>query len=565
MFKKGSMAVSTLVAAALFASSFATPAGAEDFGIKNSLFEKKKEQVLSVHQQLLEEGQIASAASSSVQATVAQSPTVTFTNEIDGYNYHEYLFDTKGGTFTVVPTHSALEEVDYFIYNVTTEEVFEPSEGEKYDLPAGTYYLTVLGYSEQPVNYQYQLSGPLTFIPDTDLPEINVTKPMQHDHRLPKGSSSKQLVEGTSDGLELFLQVNNKPDILPGGPFSKQVELHKGDNDLLFITENASSNKTWSFYNMTLPGTSRIGGKDRYEVSANVSKTLASYGYDSGTIFISRGDVFADALAGGPLASLETAPVMLTRTDSLTQEVKNQILAQHPYRAVILGGTGSVSTSVEAQLKQLGVRQIERIGGKDRYEVSAKIANELVPYTETDTAYIASGEVFADALSASSVAGIEGAPILLVRKDYVPDSVKTFIKNNPNIKNFVIVGGTATVTEKVSTQLKQLRSGATLDRLAGKDRYEVAVNVAKYGMDTLGMDLSTLVFARGDVFSDALSGSPLAADQWAPILLTRTDRVEDKVNTLLTEHHGETDHIFILGGTGSISTNTESQLSKHIQ
>lgn len=283
-----------------------------------------------------------------------------------------------------------------------------------------------------------------------------------------------------------------------------------------------------------------------------------------GTTVIARGDMYPDALSGGPLAAMEGAPVLLTATKGLPTDIKNQISRLGAERAIILGGTGSVSTTVESQLRSLGVTSIERIGGKDRFVVSADTAKRVAANSGSDTAIIASGMVFPDALSASTIAGPTGMPILLVKDKTIPDAIQAFIKNHPNIKNYIVVGGPATVNDSVITKIKQLRSGAYVERIGGKDRYEVGINVAKFGVKNLGFGLDTLTVVRGDIFPDALSGAPLANFHEGPILLTTSAKLEAKVNTFLQNNQSAID-IYIVGGTGSVSTTTEQQLNGHIK
>ncbi|MGA9173945.1 MAG: cell wall-binding repeat-containing protein, partial [Thermoactinomyces sp.] len=302
----------------------------------------------------------------------------------------------------------------------------------------------------------------------------------------------------------------------------------------------------------------RLGGANRYEVSVNISKELDSIVPDSNQIILARGDLYTDALSGGPLSYQQKSPILLTTTNSLPTNIEEEIRRRQPAKAVILGGTGSVSANVENQLKNMGISEVERIDGPNRFVVSANVADKVMAGSNSDTAIVASGLVFADALSATSAAAQKGMPILLVTKDKVPPEILQFIQTHPQIKKFIIVGGPGTVSETVSQQLSQF---GAVDRISGANRYEVAVNTAKY----FQMDVSTLVFARGDVFADALSGGPLAAFKGAPILLTPPDKLETSVQTFINSRTGQTDNIYLLGGTGSISESVEQLLSDHLK
>lgn len=550
---KLSKLISSFTAAALVGSTIASTSA---FSESNPPLDKEQKR-LQIINQLEQRNTTDSVIASSLQEQT--SAEIQYNEYIDAYEIHEYSFSTDGGNFSwdLVPQ----EDVDIFIYGYDNDELIDPAEYSSFDLPAGNYAIVVMGLSELPVEYDFLLEGEFSGVPDNTLPDLIIHNPADHEIRLKKGSSPILKVSGEANNSEfLGIYSNIKEYEVNPGPFNEEIELSKGFNTVSFYAVNSGGNSITSFYNITFPGVSRIYGKDRYYVSGNVSSTLDYWGYNSGTIIITRGDLFPDALSGGPLASFEAAPIMLTQTNKLPDKIKDKIADYGAERAIILGGTGSVSTQVESQLRQLGVNDIERIGGKDRYVVSSSVAEQVSSYMESDTAIIASGEVFPDALSASTIAGIAGMPILLVKSQEIPGSIQTFIKSHPEITNFIIVGGPATVKDSVSLKLKELRKGSSVQRIGGKDRYEVSINVARHAMENYGMDLSTIAFARGDLFPDALSGAPLANFFYAPILLTRTDRVEDKVNNFLTSNRSQLEHMYLIGDVGSISPNTETQL-----
>ncbi|MBY6037107.1 cell wall-binding repeat-containing protein [Fictibacillus nanhaiensis] len=505
-----------------------------------------------------------SSAYSTKYSLQSLQASVTYKQVIDTYTLHEYFFSTNGGQFTVSELHNGTGEIFFSIIDADTEEVIEFGDSNTFTLPAGNYLFEVEGLNEQAKQYEYSLSGSFTKQPNNSLPSLSVTKPLTHDVRLAKGSTRLDVGGSTTaDALDLYVNFNNEPISL-GTSFSKSLTVQPGHNTIAFNALDSNSlNAIWSVYDVVSPGIQRIGGKDRYEVSTGISKELDNKAAYGGTVIISRGDLYTDALSGGPLAAFEGAPVLLTGTKALPSTVINELNRLKPEKAIILGGTGSVSVNVENQLKSMGIQTIQRIGGKDRFAVSAGVAEQIADYA--DTAIIASGLNFPDALSASGMAGYMGMPILLVGTNSVPDSIQTFIKNNSNIKKFIIVGGPATVSDNVKTKISQLRNGAKIERLGGLNRYQVSINVANYGIENYGMDLSSLLIARGDVFADALSGSPLATFTGSPILLTTSTKVEGNLNNYLKQNQGKTDFMYILGGSGSITPTTEQQLSTFIK
>jgi putative cell wall-binding protein len=96
-----------------------------------------------------------------------------------------------------------------------------------------------------------------------------------------------------------------------------------------------------------------------------------------------------------------------------------------------------------------------------------------------------------------------------------------------------------------------------VDRIAGADRYEVAVNTSKAGFAS---GSSTVYVASGAVFPDALSAAPAAAVAGAPILLTTTADLPAGVAAEI-KRLGAT-KIVIVGGTATVSANVEASLAK---
>lgn len=250
----------------------------------------------------------------------------------------------------------------------------------------------------------------------------------------------------------------------------------------------------------------RLGGADRFEVAVNISKQGWS---SSNKVIISSYNAFADALTATPLAYKNNAPILLTQKERLTAKTRDEIKRLGAKEATIIGGTASVSSQVEKDLRANGVTTIKRIGGKDRFEVSKNIAAEFSSASKVVLAY---SHNFPDALAIGSYAAEKGYPILLTATDRIPDEIKTAAFGS-NVQQAIIVGGPNSVGDAVFNELKS--KGKNPYRIGGKDRYEVSANIVKEFYST-----NKAYIATGLSFADALTGSVLAAKQKAPILLS---------------------------------------------
>lgn len=282
----------------------------------------------------------------------------------------------------------------------------------------------------------------------------------------------------------------------------------------------------------------RVAGPDLFQTAAQVSQA----NWDTaGTVVIARSDAFPDALAGTPLAYRHDAPILLTNPGALHHSARVEVQRLRARKAVILGGTAAVSATVEEQLKGLGL-SVERIGGADRYETAALVAQELGP---ADKAVIAYGENFPDALAIGPYAARNGYPILLTRTDTLPGVTRGALKN---IKSTIVVGGTAVIGPAVYGQLPSPL------RAAGEDRYATAADIVR----KLYPAVSKAYVATGLEFPYALVGSVPAAKGGVPMLLVRPQSVPGPTRAVIQEK-GIKDFV-ILGDRGVISEAVEQEL-----
>lgn len=291
----------------------------------------------------------------------------------------------------------------------------------------------------------------------------------------------------------------------------------------------------------------RISGENRYQTAIDVSKQ----GWNSAeTIILTKGTDFPDALSGAPLAYKNNAPILLTDSLSLTTETLEEIKRLSPGKVIILGGESAISITVESRLSSEGI-EIERVGGKDRYETAAKIALEVG--SPGKTAIIATGSNYPDALSISSYAAYNQIPILLVNKDRVPDST-TDALNDLNIEQTIIVGGTGVISSEVQANLP------SPIRMGGADRYDTAKKIAeRYFAPFPGA--SSVFVVTGENFPDALASAPYAAKIGpCPILLTRSDIVPDPTRNYLIGYTDYINRLYVVGGFGAISEEVQNEL-----
>lgn len=293
----------------------------------------------------------------------------------------------------------------------------------------------------------------------------------------------------------------------------------------------------------------RLSGENRYETSIQISKQ--GWPISSDTVILASGNSFADALCASPLAKLKNAPILLTAGNTLEAEVKAEIQRLGAKNIYIIGGTGVISTAEETALSSIA--SIERISGVNRYETSVKVAEKLGNVSQIS---VATGEDFADALSIASIAAQEGMPILLTKKDTIPESLQQYIKNQSIEKSFII-GGTAVVGNLVQANLPYP------ERLSGANRFETNIKVLDKFSNILNFEKTFVAVGQGPngtEFADALSGAALAAQYAAPLVLTASS-LPTASQSLINQQSLSKSNIFLLGGQAVVPESIKAQLN----
>ncbi|MFT8315712.1 MAG: TIM-barrel domain-containing protein [Clostridium sp.] len=261
----------------------------------------------------------------------------------------------------------------------------------------------------------------------------------------------------------------------------------------------------------------RISDDNRYEAAVNVSKIGWKDGSDY--VVIVNDQDFADALCATSLAKKYNAPILLTGNNKLSQNTKDEIERLKAKHVVVIGGDKIVSEKIIDSIKNsLKVKpDVKRIFGKDRFETSVKVAEEL---GNSDKIILINGDDYADELYVSSAAAVKSIPILLTDKDKIPDSVNKFITEKKPSTAYII-GPEDAVNKKVEESVNKLLPSPSI-RLAGSNSYDTNLKILKEFENDIKYDnvfLASPYINKNDEFWKALSASALAAKKSAPIIL----------------------------------------------
>ncbi|MDU1399959.1 cell wall-binding repeat-containing protein [Finegoldia magna] len=293
----------------------------------------------------------------------------------------------------------------------------------------------------------------------------------------------------------------------------------------------------------------RFQGENRAKTAVNVQR---HYFANTNKVILVNDNAYPDAISATNV-SMGKYPLLYTGKNSLSVETKSALDKMFLDEIYLMGGVNTISKNVENKLrKNFPHAKITRIMGNNRYDTSAESARTRA---NTTNLIFAAGTNYADALYATSLAAHQNAPILLVSNEGLSQSTRKFIQSIGNIDSVTIVGGEISVNQSVKNQIENLTK-KRVTRLAGVDRYESSVEVAK----RVNANPAEVITTSGEVFADALVSSTVAQKIKAPILLVKKDVLPLKVR----EYMKDTNSIYKLTTIGGYNTVTKNNYSTQV-
>ena len=99
---------------------------------------------------------------------------------------------------------------------------------------------------------------------------------------------------------------------------------------------------------LTAGAVERLAGANRFATAAAISASQFNPGVD--VVYVATGANFPDALAGGPVAGINSGPILPVNQNNIPGATAAELTRLAPKKIVILGGSGVVSIAVETQL-----------------------------------------------------------------------------------------------------------------------------------------------------------------------------------------------------------------------
>ncbi len=317
------------------------------------------------------------------------------------------------------------------------------------------------------------------------------------------------------------------------------------------IAKQTTTNIDATLTTTALSNVVRLAGSDRFATSARIAHEFPF----SDVVFVANGLDFPDALSAAPAAAHLSAPLLLTRKDSLPAIVKAQIVRLHPAIIYVVGGTGVVSEAVFNELNALASDQAIRLAGPNRYTTSQAVYSTIWDGETSEHVFLADGRNFPDALSSASAAAWRDGPVVLVNGGgtTLPAGLSALLQAT-NTGYIAIAGGAAVVSNAILADADAV-PGVTATRFSGANRYKTSVEINE---EFFGV-WEPVFLAVGTGYADALAGAALAGLQDGPLYLVPGHCVPQDVLDRITDPTNS--RVVLLGGTGVLSNAVENMTS----
>ncbi len=258
----------------------------------------------------------------------------------------------------------------------------------------------------------------------------------------------------------------NAPILLTGnGALNKdtfdEIKRLKAKNVIILGGEGAVSKEAEDELKGAGLAVERIAGSSRFSTAAAIAEKLGSAPEE---IFFVYGLDYADALSVSSVAAIRKAPVIYLNKDGEMNAETAQYLEslkelECVKNAYVIGGSGVISDDMmQKAATALGIEQIDRISGANRYETCVAVNEKFADDLTGDMICAATGKDFPDALAGGVYAALNKAPMLLV-SDSLNQAQKQFIKAK-NAGSVTVFGGTGAVSDEAAKQIAQAKQAA---------------------------------------------------------------------------------------------------------
>ncbi|MGD0321965.1 MAG: cell wall-binding repeat-containing protein [Acidimicrobiales bacterium] len=221
-----------------------------------------------------------------------------------------------------------------------------------------------------------------------------------------------------------------------GSPFTMEVTQIYGQTEYDTAADVAT-------YPGLAVGSADIGGA--YGMYNDTTGASSSSGplFSVSTAVLATGESFPDAMSAAGMAYAQHFPVLLTQADSLAPQAQDALVNLAVHQVILMGGPLAVSDSVVTTLQGMGI-SVLRVAGTDATDTASELAQFELNSTNSkgvpdgldwqafnvNTAALARGDFYADALAGCDVTGLSHLPLILTEDSSTLGTYSTTLLNS---------------------------------------------------------------------------------------------------------------------------------------
>lgn len=278
---------------------------------------------------------------------------------------------------------------------------------------------------------------------------------------------------------------------------------------------------------------------------------LSEGNYFAEAVLLAGTDGSALTLAGAQM--VDAGPLLLTgksgldpRTAAEIKRIFGKKQQDSPFTVTIIGGTDSVSSSVDSAIKAMGYK-VKRVSSKDAVSMSITVNDKP---SAAQIVLVADSQDTASYVSAISDLGLNSnQTVLMTSGGTLPASVRNYLNAVPAGRAIYGVGqaAQAALATWSSNRWQPLGDGATSKLL-----------------NLYGGLTDTLVLAPANDPGQILAAIGLARAYAAPVLVVGSDGVDDATLAWADANSGAIDTVMVVDGSGAISSTVIDKLTAAI-
>jgi putative cell wall-binding protein len=258
-----------------------------------------------------------------------------------------------------------------------------------------------------------------------------------------------------------------------------------------------------------------IGGKDLYATSALMSQKQQP----TTTVYLTSGEQGGDALAAPPAAAARDARILMVRSTMVPWQVEAELRRLNPRTVVLVGSRSVLTDALWADVRSILPRaSMSRVGG-DRVESALGLMQHVRSANgRVSDVFVIGRNGYSDGIATGNVAARMGAALVPAIGDanaWASRVARELSSVGATRVHFI---GSASVLPDTYFRALDARFTGSIDRIAGRDRYDTNARVVARFVPSISPGHAYLIAGNGH--GDSIGASVLAAEQGTVMMLS---------------------------------------------